>query len=1176
MKAFTLLTSLLCCLAVAAHSRCQAQEMLTTIGATVDIAGARHAYILWQPQGAEEALVRKFGIYSKPGTAEGTGVFVRESIQTLQSSPRTVRAMLELGSKIDRDPLGAATRIDAIFREITQRAGAVPPPAGNVDAADKLVFIIQSAVTQPRLLNRLFFLGRAHAGVMLALGHAFTKPMPEGQRTYEVRELSDSDTDLRVLGRVTLDPNAPLVLPAPGAPVRVFHAITAGSQFPVSSKDHLNARLRWGMNDDLRALLPHTFGFEIFRVKATTAETFGWHSAPPLAGDLLNLLGTMDPTDLDPAIASASELPVLVNKPLTILEAANPNNQDTTHFADDGVLHTTVNGRRERREFSDGESFYYFIAARDITGRPGLVSPGLRVIICDRLPPAAPRIDSINSVYASPEDKATLVNQAGAQFLRITFRQLPENQEEGASRYHIYRWGTPQEYLSHLADANFNKIGEVAHQTGKRDGTFDDLGLPSTQANLDKTFWYTIRAVGHSACTPETVGAHSGPMPGILRDLRAPDRPSGSVTVQRRTVITSRILVERPGTKRLENFVGVNIRGIRNGLDVAAFIIEVALKQPDGNFTVVHRRQHVFQTANTLDVNLPYKEPEISAKAMRIRVTPISATGTLGQTVEQLFFSSGKHDFVTYQVTFTTALSSEVVAPNIETPHVAHDADGRVNFILGTVGFANQNKIREWRVYRRVGNDGELSLIAKGEGAPKEEGKPVRTINPDDAGKLLIQSIPDGAWKDDALPAAPGTVITYYGQLFDQNGNGSPMTVLGVIRIASPHLPVPMLASVKRATKSITPPLVGKTQIDLKWVCDPVGVERFEVLVSSEREPSDIIGLVRAPQIVTLQSEVGNDIGALFLPNHDLPFRAYQTVRVGGDIGKGPEFTTRVTLPDEIATPLTIAVRAVGHGSFPRAAGAPSNRIVVAPGTISEGPNDGVIPWPARPLPPVISGVLPPTTIYGEGEGSLLPFPAPSFFNASTMILIGAVRGNCNVSRFGTSYATPQTAPRPEEFLFKLRTEASLPGSSQPLGGFMLYRYQLPSARFPNAKPNVVQCTPLVGGTGNISFVNQTIEGIDFRKVNDPFFRYMDLRPDEGVIPGFKVTFLDPGPTFVTIASVPNLSEIQALPGLAGAEAAIWLLDPLPVTKGARYQYLLCLFESGEIARVIELPVIQH
>jgi hypothetical protein len=95
------------------------------------------------------------------------------------------------------------------------------------------------------------------------------------------------------------------------------------------------------------------------------------------------------------------------------------------------------------------------------------------------------------------------------------------------------------------------------------------------------------------------------------------------------------------------------------------------------------------------------------------------------------------------------------------------------------VGFLNLPPgVNEWRIYRRIGASGELSLVKKGE---KGEGYEEQN---------LLQN-----WQDDSPPMS-STMVCYYGQVLDQNGNASPLRPLGCTLMVSPSLPTPMLSRV--------------------------------------------------------------------------------------------------------------------------------------------------------------------------------------------------------------------------------------------------------------------------------------------------------------------------------------------------------------------------------------------
>ncbi len=1158
----------------------RAQELLTTLGTTVMVNGQPHAYLLWQPQATEDTLFRRFAVYSKPGGPDGSAVFVRESIQSLQASPRTLRALLELGSQLDRDALGAARRIDAMFRDLTLRA-AQAPAATNLDAAEKLAFIFQSSATDPKLLGRLFFLGRAHAGVMLALGHAFTKPMPAGVRTYEVREINDSDAAVSVLGRVTLDPATPLVLAAPGAPVAVPHKLEAGSAFTVSPKDHLNARLRWGVDDPLRASLAHTFGFDLFRVRKNVAEGLGWHLTPPAAADVLTLLAAVNPASPEPDVSSANELPILVQRPLTGEEAAN-GDKNTLYFADDGIRHEGQGGARIFRPFTDGESYYYFAAARDIAGRPGQLSRGTLVSFCDRLPPNAPVIRSVTGTFVPPANPQFLLQQRGEQFLKVTFSALPDSQNEGAQKYFIYRWQTPDQYLQHLGDnpedaPNLHVIGSVPHQAGRSVLTFDDKGTDEAPTLTDKSVWYTIRAMGRTACgDAHTFSGHSSPVPGVLRDFVAPAAPEGTLLLTQNIPQADFVRSVRTGqevgvdpiitqTRPTADFQGVSVSLSRLNPEIIAAIVSVGreVETTVGNtavktFIPLTTQQVLFQISNLAEIHVPLLMPSASDKKneLKVVVKAVSSIGLMSEPAVALLPGDGA--FAEYAVTLfelSVQRDTAVEADAGQPIHEVANSDGSINVIRGVLVY-DQPDIREWRVYRRIQPDGELSLIAKGEGDPKES---------------PTASIPEAAWEDAAPPGVPGTVVCYYGQILDQNANPSPMFLLGCVTIASPVLPVPMLSPAVAAAGGN-----GRPEVNLEWFCDPVGVDRFEVLIAREGG-----GVPAISGLTPVPVERAGGLQETFSTHERHPglaFYVFQTSRVGETVpGTGPRFTARLSLDADEQVQHFFAVRAVGPGPSPRSTGALSN--VVTSNFVPPAVDTGVIPWPARPLPPVDANDL-PEAAFGVGQGRFLAFtklselpfaiygrlkpeddenlPAPTF------VLVGALQIPLAGNLKGSETSVGQQSYDKARLFFDIRLNQSDPSSSASLGKFLLYRYQLPSTAFPDARPNLVQCTPLINTVSSVLDPNNP----GAVKVSDPFVSIFPIPNQPGSSVVEPVDFL---------ATTFNNQPVVTPEHLAGATGLVCVKDPLPVIQGAKYQHLIVsLGAEDEIRRVIKINPVQH
>ena len=1140
-----ILTCVAAALIVAPSTRAQdTDQLLTTLGTTVDspVDGRTHAYLLWQPGDAAVTFGKRFAVHSKPGDADSPAPFTRLGIQTLQGSPHTVRAMLELGAKIDSGAADAPGRIDALYRQLVFDGESPTPPADpTLDAADKLLFIMQSAASDAETLSRLFFLGRAHPGVMMALGHGFSIPVTAGLHTFEIREVDPADNDLRVVGRVTLDTANPVIPAAPTAPFRVPHPVKPADYHTVSPKDHLSVRLRWGIPADLRAQMPHTFGFDMFRVKKAVAEALGWHVSPPSRENLLAAVEAGNPSDPDPDAARANTLPVLVGESLTPAEAADPSDTERIDFSDDGVWHLGGNGEAVRRPYQDGEAFYFFVAARNIAGIPGEVSPGALVVMCDTLPPQPPSIEAVTSQFAAPGTAADWQNQGGSQHLRVKFRQLPEDPaNESATGYYIYRWSRSQEYLDNVGNPLIGRIGYVPHQPGETFATFDDngAGAPTLATHRDRSVWYTVRAAGTTACPDEILSGHSAPLPGFLRDLKAPDTASGDFVICRQIPTATHIGREagRPEVFDLPaDYVGVTVRADRTSSVIVAADIEVLLNTPEQDPVVIHSKRHPYRTGDSLLVHLPYREPSTETNIMVIRVRAVTAHGQVSAPAIASTINTKNDPYVVQVFRLEASQDCRAIStvPDPFPVHEAYDVDGNLNPIAGSISFDPAQGVREWRVYRRVGSDGELSLISKNEG------------------DSLASPAP---WEDDALPAANGSRVCYYVQVLDQNANPSPLFPIGCVNLLNPDLPTPMLAPAG---------IVGENgdlmTVALEWFCDPVGVDRFEILIA--REGGGI------PVPAGLSELLSNDALASVSPDFpELEFYRFQTPRVGALLGDGPGFGMQIELPAD-ATHF-FAVRACGPGQpDARASGSVSNvasaRWITPPDT--EQP---IIPWPARPLPGRYDHRL-PIGQYTSSEGPIWPLIPPNDFGMPTFFLVGVTRHTVESNSLGTTAILASPEP-PENYLFRLRESR---GSADPLTDlmpFMLFRYQLPSTRFPDARANVVQCTPLIDRMswrkGNDNDGNAVYE------VRDPWFRILGGSSIGVPIPVAGGWDNKNAPTLADPANLANPP-----PYLEDRTGFIFLVDPLPVTTGARYRHLVVQFDDrGEIRRVVPLDPVQH
>lgn len=250
---------------------------------------------------------------------------------------------------------------------------------------------------------------------------------------------------------------------------------------------------------------------------------------------------------------------------------------------------------------------------------------------------------------------------------------------------------------------------------------------------------------------------------------------------------------------------------------------------------------------------------------------------------------------------------------------------------------------REWRIYRSV-DAGPLALVKSGNsGGPL--GSPDAAVS-----DVIIQ--------DKAMPPN-GALMRYFGQCFDQNNNPSPLKFLAEV----PLLPAP-------ATPMLNAPIMegsvpGSPIVRLKWFCPTPGVQRFRItlvpvdapLNVNEGAPQTPGGITRVPYALfggkplqSLPYQLVGETETKFAPvSH-----AFDLLPVSGD---GPPLHEATFL---VATdqPYIAWISAIGHEdmivtesraySFEWKAPPPDPGVGVEP----------LVPWPARPLPPVVVSPL--------------------------------------------------------------------------------------------------------------------------------------------------------------------------------------------------------------------------
>ena len=321
-------------------------DLLSTVGlAHRDVSGRDWAYVVWQSSSASAVAGRSFAVYVKAGPATSTNQYQRQAIVARQQDIHVIDPLLRRAVNLGGNLGALEGDLDKLFGEII--------PAGTLGVAAKLSAVLRGTTGSDRAYRNLTLLARVHPGVSLCLGTADAEMFPAGvsNLTFEVREWDGArQSDLAVVGRVSVTAGAPLVLPPPGAAVELPDDTASGN---------LNIKLRWPMTDALRRLGLATHGFNVWRMTRAYAEANGFQLTPPTITQLLAAPGNVR--------ERLNNSPILVPTYFTVANVADfSTNGDTKtfFFTDDNKFVLPGHAR-----FADGETFYYFVTARDLPAR---------------------------------------------------------------------------------------------------------------------------------------------------------------------------------------------------------------------------------------------------------------------------------------------------------------------------------------------------------------------------------------------------------------------------------------------------------------------------------------------------------------------------------------------------------------------------------------------------------------------------------------------------------------------------------------------------------------------------------------------------------------------------------------------------------------------------------------
>jgi hypothetical protein len=1045
------------------------ENVVSTAGTTIqDRAGRHWAYLFWQGSNPGLILGRTYAVYAKPGDPTSPAPYQRVSIVSQQIDPRNIEPLLRRAENVGEDPAKLEQDLHSLFEALM--------PAGSISRAEKVSAAIRGSLAQEEYFQNLLLMARIHPGVALALGVAYADVLP-AQTTFEVRLFDPvTENDLGVIGRVTLVPGAPVVLPAPGAPVEVPDTTPKGD---------INVKLRWATPDPLRRLGLLQYGFNVWRVTKAYAEAASnrWDLVPPSPDKLIAAAAKV------PAhVKRCNNLPILTDKDFGTNDVANfkppPAGDPETYFYsdDDGRFRPGY----VNQGFTNGARFYYFVTARDILGRDGFVSPGTLVTVCDRNPPLPP--DGVRVV-----NDYSFVGGTPRQCLRVIWNQNT-NTADPVTNYWVYRWTNLTEMHAKAGNPTNNRIAIVRHTNGLATTSYLDAGpgAPSVPADLGRTFWYTVRAQDYGACGPNLSG-NSAPAFGVLRDRVGPDAPTGNIEIHclQPQVRYLSYALTNPSAPWKFTF---RLNCFRASSQIAWVQFVAGIYDPrTGTFVAMYDSGQLFYSPGDANREFVFSTDAPGHYGDYLQVWPkvVTFDGQMGQLLQPFMvrleesWLPDKDVLIYFEARLVAARTGANQGCQRHTPVTPEGT--RTNIVI--IGYPTPTS-QEWRLYRRV-DDGPMTLLCHG----------------------AVGGAPSFSCQDDGLPPN-GATICYYVQVLDEHGNPSPMVKLGCVTTAPAAPPPAPLLSPLLATGVTNNP--GMT---ITWFCPPPGLERFEVWIAGKPNP---VASNLAPGFLTsrpssfLQPNPTPQTMVLNGATNTYDFYVFLTPRIGPGFGPGPEFNVPCSI--ELGETYTVFVKAVTRD-----------------GTVSEPSNVEqfvwnpantnfplcTIPWPARGLPPVnTSGDFKPAdTNVGVGilAGYYRGYEAPL---TGAVVLVGG--------SILTSRDAAQVRQRPQWLKGEVNPMSLLftNAAGEKLFPMVLYRYQVPNERFAVVSGDIVQVSPMLENiayeitnyciiTGNqrICHTNSLLRDsyivYDRLPINDLTYSFFMLVPDtQPVISGARYKYL--------------------------------------------------------------------
>ena len=1235
-------------------------DSLSVAATTKDVASQAWGYVVWLPTDVSWMAQHDVAVYIKAGLPSSTNSFTKQSIVSWTDDASVLAARAQRASALassGKEMNDVDGILLTVLQQMQQRAGlsgALP-----TTRADRLAMLIRRTKVSETDAASVRALGAGHPLFRMAMGQAWAGPLgvAAGQdATIELREVDCvSGVEGAVVGRVTLRAGSPLVLDAPGPPVFVpnsFLTIPGATTPPPTAplnfndlaltvpeakgQDDLAVPLRWGIPEGLRSQALLSSGFVVWRtldglaaVSGTVANFQAWEET------VIN--NTRRLTRREPLRTAGwaySNSPVIASKLFTPVGSSAPGPlvndfvADSSSFFvsdDNDRYNSNSQGTITGQPYPEGARYNYAVAALDLLGRPGAISPMTSVTVCRTMPPPVPQVIDVQNVVASGNQALRLRWKAAASVPVMTTANAANGQTVSTTHYLIQRdrfknTAPPANGLMRGSNPEFqNELVTVAIvPQGTGDLEWVDPMVPNA-TDFGNTYFYCIRAL-HAGPCGYVASAPSPPVFGTFRDREGPPQPTGTVLTvcprvglfyngetsttlpsndqPERVRLRVRVTRQDPGVKLAKvtfTYAAVGHAVVSptpmtllfgDGdvvwrdislplaeemeqaaddkiatLTVQCFGAAGSLSHPETQSLIIaprsglspYQRRSSYVKNFTAGTGNPAPDDDTAADlwerhlpgppqsitvtqslgttltatwplglAVRPRVLVVQRLNSTWQTVGMALLPAGQTNF-SFQGSPTFSYRAWLIVDPAGSPShgdCLHDPYAGVTGILQSIQVSLTLSVgaKDYRIYRRLDN-GPLVLLAQD--AANFTDPQAQTI-----------------MKSDAFMPPNGGTLRYYGQVFDEHGNPSALTLLGERIVTLPDLPVPVLEPPTASFGS-----GSTTMMQLRASCARPGVDRLEFMISPTPETTTMVLAPIDPSTFVFGAHGGGSSAPTPIALDALQSGTKQSQTATTAIVQTA--SCRVKADKEYG----IKVRAVNDDGK-TGEWSPTQLFLWSPPLAA-----GNVPWPSRKLPtvrthPQIYPILTTATNSLIGVEGLLSSPA----DFPVGIKIGSVPltpGKFNISRAVLGATAAATAMQSSGILSFLGTSGTT--------NWDTYLAPMESA-YPGA--GVVRTVPVVLYRQQVTAYAGAVNGS--AGLSTPNAETIQVSPLVTNLSTTLSTISGSAHTYLTDADVGVLSNA------AGTAADIVLWDTTPLAENATYHYYLVRFNpEGEMDQII-------